>query len=404
MRRTPPATRPRGIPAEWVVLVAGVATALHLGKLPPAVPVLQAELGMTLVQAGFLLALIQFAGMCLGLVIGIGADGVGLKRSMVAGLTLLSVAGVASGFTHSVGGLLALRAVEGFGFLAATVPAPGLLRRIVAPDRLTRVLGMWGAYVPFGTAIGMLAGPRVLAATSWPVWWWLVAAGTALMGAAIAWQVPADPIRDGGSGSLPWRTRAGTTVRHRGPWLGALTFAVYAAQWMAVIGFLPTLYAASGWTGALGATLSAIVAGANVVGNVSAGVLLHRGWRPSAVLGLGFAGQAVGTVLAFSTLTEAQPVARFAGALLFSTLGGLVPGGIFGLTPRLAPSEPTISTTVGWIQQWSSAGQVAGPPIVAWIATVLGGWQWTWAVSLLCCATGLALAIRMTTFLDSRRD
>ena len=137
MRRTPPATRPRGIPAEWVVLVAGVATALHLGKLPPAVPVLQAELGMTLVQAGFLLALIQFAGMCLGLVIGIGADGVGLKRSMVAGLTLLSVAGVASGFTHSVGGLLALRAVEGFGFLAATVPAPGLLRRIVAPDRLT---------------------------------------------------------------------------------------------------------------------------------------------------------------------------------------------------------------------------------------------------------------------------
>ncbi|MGB2699941.1 MAG: MFS transporter, partial [Candidatus Phosphoribacter baldrii] len=119
-------SQPRGIPPAWVVLAAGVATALHLGKLPPAVPILQAELGMTLVQAGFLLALIQFAGMCLGLVIGIGADGIGLRRSMVIGLGILSVAGVASGFTHHVGGLLVLRAVEGFGFLLATVPAPGL--------------------------------------------------------------------------------------------------------------------------------------------------------------------------------------------------------------------------------------------------------------------------------------
>ena len=99
-----------------MVLAAGVATALHLGKLPPAVPVLQAELGMTLVQAGFMLALIQLAGMFLGLAFGIGADGIGLKRSMVIGLSILSVAGVASGFSHHVGGLLVLR---GSGFVAA---------------------------------------------------------------------------------------------------------------------------------------------------------------------------------------------------------------------------------------------------------------------------------------------
>jgi hypothetical protein len=53
---------------------------------------------------------------------------------------------------------------------------------------------------------------------------------------------------------------------------------------MAVIGFLPTLAAASGWTGALGATLTATGA-VNVVGNVSAGVLLHHGWRAEVVVG-----------------------------------------------------------------------------------------------------------------------
>lgn len=389
-----------------MVLAAGVATALHLGKLPPAVPILQAELGMTLVQAGFLLALIQFAGMCLGLVIGIGADGIGLRRSMVIGLGILSVAGVASGFTHHVGGLLVLRAVEGFGFLLATVPAPGLLRRIVPPHQVTRILGFWGAYVPFGTAVGMLVGPRVLAASSWPVWWWVVAAATAVMAVAVWVRVPADPVRlgTGSAAVVPWRARAGLTVRSRGPWLGALTFGVYAAQWMAVIGFLPTLYAESGWVGAVGATLTATVAAANVIGNVAAGFLLHRGWRPVLVLGLGFAGQAVGTFLAFATLTSGLPVLRYAGALLFSAVGGLIPGGIFGLAPTLAPSEPTISTTVGWIQQWSSAGQVIGPPVVAWLATVLGGWQWTWAFSLSCCLVGVALATRLSAFAGTHRD
>ncbi|MBK8469740.1 MAG: MFS transporter [Actinomycetales bacterium] len=376
-----------------VVLAGGVAAALHLGKLPPAVPVLQVELGMTLVEAGFLLALIQLAGMLLGLVMGLAADGAGLRRSVITGLTVLSLAGAASGFTHSVAGLLALRAVEGLGFLLATVPAPGLLRRVVRPDRVTRVLGMWGAYVPFGTALGLLVGPRVLAGASWPVWWWLVAATTAAMAVAIAVVVPADPPAVSRTGGGPrWQARAAQTVRNRGPWLGALSFCLYAAQWMAVIGFLPTLYAASGWGGAVGATLSATVAAANVVGNVAAGQVLHRGWRPDVVITLGFAGQAVGTFLAFASLTADAPAARFVGALVFSAVGGLVPGAVFGLAPRLAPSEPTISTTVGWIQQWSSAGQVAGPPVVAWIASSLGGWQWTWVVSLVCCLGGAVLA------------
>jgi CP family cyanate transporter-like MFS transporter len=112
----------------------------------------------------------------------------------------------------------------------------------------------------------------------------------------------------------------------------------------------------------------------------------------------------VGTFLAFATLTTGQPVVRYAGALLFSAVGGLIPGGIFGLAPTLAPSEPTISTTVGWIQQWSSGGQVIGPPVVAWLATVLGGWQWTWAFSLSCCLVGVALATRLSAFAGTHRD
>ena len=57
----PAAARPTGA-AAWIVLAAGVSAALHVGKLPPAIGALQASLGITLVQAGFLLSLVQLAG------------------------------------------------------------------------------------------------------------------------------------------------------------------------------------------------------------------------------------------------------------------------------------------------------------------------------------------------------
>lgn len=63
-----------GLNPSWIVVAAGVSASLHVGKLPPAVPVLQQELGISLVQAGFLLSTVQVAGMALGLVVGLGAD------------------------------------------------------------------------------------------------------------------------------------------------------------------------------------------------------------------------------------------------------------------------------------------------------------------------------------------
>ncbi|HNB44976.1 MAG TPA: MFS transporter, partial [Burkholderiaceae bacterium] len=73
----------RGLPPELLVILAGVTAALHVGKLPPALPLLREALGVSLVQAGFLLSLVQLAGMSLGLLLGLMADGIGLRRSVL---------------------------------------------------------------------------------------------------------------------------------------------------------------------------------------------------------------------------------------------------------------------------------------------------------------------------------
>lgn len=390
--------------AAWFVVLAGVSAALHVAKLSPAIPALQRDLGIGLVTSGVLLSLVLLAGALLGLVVGLVADRVGLRRSQLAGLAILTVTGLAGGWATDERALLVLRALEGPGFLLSSVPAPGIIRRLVPADRLTRMLGIWSAFIPVGSTLALLVGPAVIVGLGWPAWWWSTAAVSGLIGLLVWRFVPADPPRapDEGPDAEPWTRRLSGTLRTPGPWLGAGVFAVYGAQWLSVIGFLPSVYAESGWVGTTGAVLSALVAAVNVGGNVVAGVLVHHGVRPRTLLYAGFTAMALGSYLAFGSLTASAPVARYAGALVFSGPGGLVPATLFVLAPRLAPSERTISTTVGWLQQWSGLGQVVGPPAVAWLVTRVGGWQWTWALTGSWCLAGILLAAATAAHLRRR--
>jgi MFS family permease len=173
-----------------------------------------------------------------------------------------------------------------------------------------------------------------------------------------------------------------------------LSFAVYSGQWLAIIGFLPSIYAQMGLSIALGGTLTAVVAAANMGGNILSGRLLSRGITPPALLRFGFAAMGVGACLAFVQWQGWQlPAAlQFVCVVGFSAMGGVIPGTLFSLAVRLAPSEDTVATTVGWVQQWSSIGQFAGPPLVAWMAAAAGGWQWTWVVTCSFCVAGWWLA------------
>ena len=369
---------------------------MQVGKLPPALPVLQAELGLTLVQSGFLLSMVQLAGMSLAVFMGLLADGMGLKRSMVRGLCLLALASGLGAFASSVAALLVLRAIEGLGFLMVALPAPALIRRLVPVAQLPGMLGVWGAYMPTGTALALLAGPLFIPAWGWSAWWGLFAGVSLAMAVALLQVVPADPVaahpRQAHGVTLGAWQRLRSTLGARGPWLVALTFGMYSGQWLAVVGFLPSIYAAAGVSGALLGVLTALAAAVNIVGNMASGRLLQRGWAPRATLWLGFGAMALGSTLAFAAFTEGQPWLRYAGVLLFSGLGGLVPGTLFSLAVRLAPGEQQVATTVGWVQQLSALGQFAGPPVVATVAAHAGGWQLTPLFTLGCCAAGAALA------------
>lgn len=389
-------TDPRRLAA--LVVAVGVTCALHVGKLPVAIPVLREGLGLTLVQAGFLLSLVQLAGMTLGLVVGLMADRFGARRVMLTGLGLLASGSALGALAPDVEMLLATRVLEGMGFLLAVLPAPGLLRqRVHHGPTLSRSLGWWGAYMPLGTALALLLGVPLLSAVGWR-WAWALLAGLSLLAAAgVARQVPPDEPVGPAPGALPGVSMLGPrlkrTLSASSPWLMALAFFLYSGQWLAVVGFLPTIYHQAGYPDAMVALLSALAAGINMLGNIGAGWLLARGARPGAVLSLAYVAMGVGAGVAFGAV--GHPVWQYIAVLVFSGVGGLIPGTLFGLVVKLAPSSETVSTTVGWMQQFSALGQFLGPPIVAWVATATGGWQWTWLVTGASSLLGLMLAGRL---------
>eukprot|EP01036_Dinobryon_divergens_P005135 gene5135-6808_t len=160
--------------------------------------------------------------------------GVGLKRSMMLGLLVVALGSALGAQAQSAAWLLATRAMEGLGFLWVVLPAPALLRQSVVPQRVNRVMGFWGAYMPLGTSLGLLLGPYVmhlaLPDMGWRVWWNVLSVWCALLALLVLWRVPADAT----SAALnpPNQKILSLTLRSGPAWLLALSFAAYSGQWL----------------------------------------------------------------------------------------------------------------------------------------------------------------------------
>jgi cyanate permease len=425
-----PAGSLRGVPADLLIVACGVVAALHVGKLPTALPLLRTEFGLGLVQAGFLLSLVQAAAMALALALGLAVGRIGLRRALLLGLLVLAAGSAAGAWAGQAAALLAWRALEGVGFLLVSVAAPALIRRLVPPQRLSLSMGLWGTYMPAGTALALLLGPVATDAVGWRAWWMALAllaagvaawaawrlgyggdrnaraagagvsatagtrgaagfAGTAATAGASAAAAASDPLQPA------WTVLLRTSVGAPGPWIVGAAFACYAAQWLTVIGFLPTIHAEAGLSAAQAGALTALVALVNVGGNLAAGRLLQRGWQPCQLLHLGFGAMAVGAWVAFGLQEEASALLRHAALLLFSAVGGLIPATLFTCAVRVAPGSAAVPVVVGLTIQCSALGQFAGPPLAAAWAAAHGSWSATWMATGAAAAAGALLATRL---------
>jgi MFS family permease len=354
-----------------ILCAAGVFAAFHIGKVPGQLAALTREMNLGLTQAGSLVALYNLVAALLGVTLGLAVDRLGALRSAILGLTLAGAASGVGSTAQGLGLLLTTRSVEGVGFLLAVSAVPSLLMGEVEEKDRRKTLGVWGAYMPAGFAASMAASGFIGDIGGWRLVWQVVA-GFGFVWAFVLWLVFRHRA-SAGAGSTTGRASAASALR-RNPLLLAGAFVGYAGHFLAVMSFLPLLLSQeAGLSGRAAAGAVALVVAMNIIGNVASGFIVDAGvTRKQLVV-------AASLIMAGCSLTifgvPASFAAKYGAALIFSAVGGLIPGALFGAAPFYAERPAMVSTIIGLLLQSAGIGQLVGPVLLAGVVEKAGGWH-----------------------------
>jgi CP family cyanate transporter-like MFS transporter len=359
-------------PRAGTFFLAGVASAFLVGKVSAVLPLLRAELGLSLFQAGLVVSIFNLIAGFSGIMFGALADRVGHARIGIAGLVVAAAGSLLGATAETPGLLLASRVVEGAGFFMATVSMPPLLMRVASIADRQKIFGLWGAYMPTGTGLMMLTSGLAVAYLGWRGIWIMTACLILAAAVLVVFASRATGHSRGGATSISLAD-VKRVSRHRGPLLLALIFGAYAGQFLAVTAFIPLILVEhAGWSLAAAGTAGAGIIAINILGNLASGPVLDAGYSRKAVIIFATIAMALGAGL---VMADSLPVAfRISGGLLFSAIGGLIPGTLFSGTAVHAPSPGLMSTVNGLMMQGSSIGQALLPTLVSLVVGMSGLW------------------------------
>ena len=294
-------------------------------------------------------------------------DRVGDKRILIVGSVVVVCGDVGVALAGSLPALMAMRVVEGVGYLCISVAAITMMTRITHGPRRNIALTLWSSFIPMSFAIPLLLAYR-LAGTGqwrWAFYGHAIALGACLLLAVV--QLP----RSGSDRTVSRSAGLTAVLRRPGPYLLGLAFACAAFVQTGIVSTLPHLlsgrYAVSIGAASSVGTLGMVF---NAVGCLVVGPMLNRRVHPLAVAAGGVActisgGLALGVSFAhFSTAVTVSCLFFFGAGLIV---------GLWALLPLVAPSRQSLGATSGLVTQITLWGVLFGPPM-AFAAQAAGQW------------------------------
>ncbi|MDH3760637.1 MAG: MFS transporter [Gammaproteobacteria bacterium] len=373
----------------WIAFLAGCIGAFQIGKTIASLSLIIGELGLSLVEAGYILSLFSLIAAVGGAGFGLISDRIGPLRTALTGM-LISAGGSFLGATAAGMELLLLsRLIEGFGFILAIVALPSLIGASANDRDRPLAMGLWGAFIPAGTGASMLITPLLLEWHGWRGLWNDVGIIILLWGTVlfIAFRNAGDR-----SGIQLGSAEFIANAMRLGPLLVVAGFVCYSSLYQSLTAFLPTMLATE-YNVALASSayLGALVVVANVAGNVTAGWLIGRGVTPWKLLTISFLAMGACATLVFAGFSG--PALKTVAGILFSAFGGLFPGTAFALAARYAIKPSHMALMAGLMLQGAGIGQTIGPLMVSSVVEFSGRWDTANAIVLVMATIGLACAL-----------
>ena len=380
-------------PVVWAAFGAGIIAASHIGKLPPALPFIRLELEASLIMGGWIVSMISIVGFVAGLAAGATADRIGVGRVIIFGLLALAMGSFIGTFAVTDEMMLAARFIESVGFTSSTVTGAAIIARATADKDRKWALGVWAAYMPIGFAGMMVFSAFIIDAFGWRAVWG-VSCVLSVLWAIVVLRVTKD-WRQSQKSETSGKSILGN-IRYSLGSIGGLlvagSYAVYAAQHIAMMSWLPT-YMADVYLSSIliAAAVPALVLVFNAGGNYTAAWAMGRGHPIWMLLAIGAGGMALMEIGMYSS---ASPDAlKLLFALIFGIAGGLIPASALAAAPVYAPTPAQVGTMSGLMVMATNAGQLFGPPALAAAREQAGSWEGTLWLVLSLAVVGLTLAI-----------
>lgn len=170
--------------AVSVVLSAGVAAAVSLGKFSPFLDQVRDGFHLSLTGAGWLTSSVTVVAAVAATTVGRWA-GAGRSRSALAlGLVTIGLSGLGTSvFANAAWQLFLARLLEAVGYVAIMVAGPALLAQVLDVALRKWALALWGMCIPAGLAAAAAGG--LMTGVGWRGWLVVPAVASLLLAAAV---------------------------------------------------------------------------------------------------------------------------------------------------------------------------------------------------------------------------
>ena len=342
----------RGWLVTLVGMLAAVAIAINMFKVPPTMGLLMADLGIGPALGGWLMTVPTVTGLVLALPSGGLTDKFGPKKVGLFAILSAAVGSLIGSFAPNIELLLFSRFVEGLSFALIGVAVPAIIALWFSPEKSGAPMAIWSGWVPIGM-LAIFTGANLFIAAddpgTWANVWWLSTA--LLVAAAVLYLV---------------------FVKAPSTWLLAVVFAMFAFIMYAVSTFAPTYCMEElGYSLEDSNLYSSLITVGMILGVVLMTPVLNKVVRLKSRIWLLVASMvltALIAVLAFNV----PPSASVAVMIITGIVLQLVPAVIWPIAPSAAVAPVYIGTTFGVIALGRSIGGFGNASIGTLIET--SGW------------------------------